>query len=258
MAHKRPIADALTSTSQREAVLEYYFLGSVPFARILAWQQQVVYQVGESPRQRMLVAFCEHPPLISVGRDGSRAHVLMTGEQLRDRRLPLLWTARGGGCILHTPGQLAVYTILSLERFGLTVGDLLRKLQQAAREALNNMALHVLPGSHDFGLWGRSGQLVSMALAVRWGVSRFGFYVNVNPRMDDYALVLTPQAFDGFGYPQRTMGCLMAERRQGARLSQVRAELVSCLAAAFQVSQYHIYTSHPDLTSQIGDEARDG
>ncbi|GIW96366.1 MAG: hypothetical protein KatS3mg110_4407 [Pirellulaceae bacterium] len=248
------IADAPVETSQREAVLEYYLVGCVPFRAMLAWQQQMAYRLNEGPRRRIVVAIGEHPPLVSVGRDGSRAHVLMTGQQLRDRHLSLEWTARGGGCILHRPGQLAVYTLVPLARFGWTVGDLLGRLQQAAWQTVAELAPHALPGSADFGIWGRSGQLVATAIAVRWGVSRFGMYVNVNPPMDDYPLILAPRPFTGFGYSQQTMGCLMAERRQGAKVSQVRAGLVTHLAAVFGIAQYHVYTSHPDLVSCGGDE----
>ena len=39
--------------------------------------------------------------------------------ELAARCWPVRWVNRGGGCVLHLPGQLAIYPILALDRLGL-------------------------------------------------------------------------------------------------------------------------------------------
>jgi lipoyl(octanoyl) transferase len=245
MAQKFSHADAPHHASC-EARLEFYLFGQTPFEAMLLWQERMAYYLAES-RPTIVVACCEHPPLISVGRRGSRGHILMTGEQLRDQGLTVRWVARGGGCILHQPGQLAVYTIAPLEQFGWTVGAWLQKLQQAVWLTLQTLAPHVRPGTQDFGVWGKSGQLAATGIAVRRGVSTYGVYINVNPRMDNYSLILTATSFEGFGAVQNTMGCLQSERPQGVRMAQVRTALIEKLPLALGVSSYHVQSSHPWL-----------
>src|SRR5438128_168122 len=93
--------------------LQVYLLGVVEFESALAFQRRLVYQIsGERTQAAMLM--CEHPPLISVGREGSWAH--MAGDPGEPRRLPVRWVNRGGGCFLHVPGQLAIYPIMPLDR----------------------------------------------------------------------------------------------------------------------------------------------
>src|SRR6266567_9392054 len=93
--------------------LHVYLLGLVEFEAALRLQRLLVYQASGEPAQAALV-LCEHPPLITVGRQGSHAHILYDREELAARRWPVRWVNRGGGCLLHLPGQLAVYPVLPL------------------------------------------------------------------------------------------------------------------------------------------------
>src|SRR5262252_2625833 len=101
-----------------DIALQAYLLGTVDFDAALALQRQLVYQVGGERDQAALV-LCEHPAAITVGRQGSRAHILYEPEELHSLRWRVRWVNRGGGCLLHLPGQLAVYPILPLDRLGL-------------------------------------------------------------------------------------------------------------------------------------------
>src|SRR5260370_7169288 len=101
--------------------------GVVDFETALRLQRRLHFEVCENRTQAALM-LCEHPPAISVGRQGSHAHIRWTGEEVVPRRLPVRWVNRGGGCVLHLPGQLAVYPILPLDRLGLDVADYLRRL----------------------------------------------------------------------------------------------------------------------------------
>ena len=100
-----------------DSALQVYLLGTVDFEAALTLQRRLVYQIS-GERSLAALILCEHPPLITVGRKGSRAHILCGPEELCARRWPIRWVNRGGGCLLHLPGQLAVYPILPLDRLG--------------------------------------------------------------------------------------------------------------------------------------------
>src|SRR5436309_14764958 len=116
-------------------VLQAYLLGTVEFDAALALQRQLVYHVGGEREQAALV-LCEHPPAITVGREGSRAHILYEPEELISLRWRVRWVNRGGGCLLHLPGQLAIYPILPLDRLGLGLQDYLDRLRQVLIDVL--------------------------------------------------------------------------------------------------------------------------
>src|SRR5436190_9986850 len=98
-----------------------HLLGVVPFDAALALQQRLVYECGGERAARAVILLCEHEPLVTVGRQGSRLHVRADDEELARRGLEVRWVKRGGGAIVHAPGQLAAYAVVPLMRFGLTV-----------------------------------------------------------------------------------------------------------------------------------------
>src|SRR5437764_98261 len=55
--------------------LHVYLLGLVDFEAALRVQRHLVYHVSGERDEGALV-LCEHPPLITVGRQGSHAHIL--------------------------------------------------------------------------------------------------------------------------------------------------------------------------------------
>ena len=56
-------------------------LGLVDFAEVQQLQRRIVYDLGEQGGAALIL--CEHPPTISVGRSGSRAHIAADDEMLR-------------------------------------------------------------------------------------------------------------------------------------------------------------------------------
>src|SRR5262249_52266475 len=119
----------LSSLTAAEPALQAYLLGSVSFDAALALQRLLVYQTA-GDRAGASLLLCEHPPLITVGRAGSRAHILFEPEELQHRHWPVRWVNRGGGCVLHLPGQMAVYPVLALDRRGFGIHDYLCRLQR--------------------------------------------------------------------------------------------------------------------------------
>ena len=53
-------------------------LGLVDFDELQQLQRRLVYDLGE--RRGAALILCEHPPTISVGRSGSRAHIVADDE----------------------------------------------------------------------------------------------------------------------------------------------------------------------------------
>jgi len=236
-------------SAARDPVAEFRLLGRVPLEAFLTLQRRLVYEAGGLAEPRIVVLLCEHPDLITVGRAGSRGHIRFSSEQLKHEQLAVRWVSRGGGCVLHSPGQLAVYPIVPLGQLGWTVGEYLRRLQRGILDGLAELSVHgeTFPGG--LAVWGRSGMLASVGVAVRSGIACHGAFINVNPAMRRYAFVEVfpphPDADSG----KSVMGCLLAERPAAVRMSGVRAALVKSLSAAFACERWHMFTGHPWLTS---------
>jgi lipoyl(octanoyl) transferase len=88
-------------------------LGRVPYAEALDIQARVVAArkagcIGDT------LLLLEHPPVITLGRNSSRANVVASDEFLAARGVELYEINRGGDVTYHGPGQLVGYPIFDL------------------------------------------------------------------------------------------------------------------------------------------------
>ena len=235
--------------------MAFHLLGRIDFQQCLLLQDRLAEETANRDDRRIVVLVCEHPPLITVGRDGSRGHIRLSNEQLRRARIDVRWVARGGGGVLHAPGQLAVYPIAPIARCGWTVGQYLDRLHHgliAAVESLGIMA-HTRP-PHD-GLWGRTGLLAAVGVCCRRWVSRYGLYVNVHPAMSNFAFVNAAPAGSLREGERASMSSLLAEHKKAVRMPTVRTAVIEHLAAALGGPKYHLHTGHPWLPQVKKDAA---
>src|SRR6516162_4615801 len=133
-------------------------LGRVPYLQCLALQERLRRQVAERDDGQIVVLMCEHPEVITIGRGGRPSNVTSRGA-LRSREIETHWVNRGGGTLVHCPGQLAVYPIVPLRWHDFSLGEYLHRLQAALAETLSELGVqvHVPPGR--LGVWGRTGQI---------------------------------------------------------------------------------------------------
>lgn len=235
------ICSSTTAQEATDRALQVYLLGSVDFEAMLRFQRRLHFEVCDQRIAAALVV-CEHPPTISVGRLGSHAHI---HGDLEAPAYPLHWVNRGGGCILHMPGQLAVYPILPLDRLGLDVAGYLQLLGQACLALISDFSLRTVPHADATGVWVGDRLLAVLGVAVRDWVSSFGAYINIQPDMDAYRLVQTVPA------NRDAMTSLECERRGPVRPALVRQRLVEHFQMAFGFARVALFSDHPALAGNV-------
>lgn len=220
--------------------LRAYFLGCVPFDAALALQRRLVFDV--SGDRAAAVVVCEHPPGLTVGREGSRAHIRLSPKELSARGWGVRWVARGGGVMLHLPGQVAVYPILPLAELNLNPAEYACRFTGILADAVAGFGVPFEVSSDRPGVRVRGRPIAHVGLAVRSGVSAFGAVLNVNPDLELVRGVWT----DGDPVP---MTSLERESPLRVRIPAVRQQLVERLAAGFGFDRVSVFHTHPALTA---------
>jgi lipoyl(octanoyl) transferase len=221
--------------------MEAFFLDRVAFSRCLDLQRRLIEEVGRRDDGQIVLLLCEHHDIITVGRGGSPGEVNRQSQVLKSREIEVIYANRGGGCLMHCPGQLAIYPLAPLTWHGFTVGEFLERLQVGIIETLDDLGIrgHIRPGRH--GIWGRTGQLAAVGAAVRNWVTYYGAYLNVDPPLGLFRVV------ESDAVDHTNMSSMSAERRGPVRMTTVRATLVRHLSEAFGCDRYHLFTGHPLL-----------
>jgi lipoyl(octanoyl) transferase len=224
-----------------------HFLGTVPFDAVPALQQRLVYETAGRRDALATLLFCEHPPLVTIGRQGSRLALRLDDDQLARAGLEVRWVNRGGGAIVHAPGQLAAYAIVPLARFGFTVGAFLERWQQALEAMAGDVGFTRVANPRRYGLWSRRGQAAFVGVAVKNDVAYFGSYVNVAPP-ERLIHAACDEPLDGANYAVLAEPTtLAASERRPVRMPTVRQSLLDRLSTALGCERYHVFTGHPLL-----------
>lgn len=219
--------------------LNAYLLGTVEFADALALQRRLVYDIG-GDRDSGAVILCDHPPGITIGREGSRLHVRPSPEELDHREWPVRWVSRGGGAMLHLPGQVACYPVIALDRLGLTPAGYLCELQLLVIELLRDFEVTGTPDPDRPGVRVNGRRVCHVGVAVRQWVSSFGLVLNVEPDLAPFRGVWC----DGDREP---MTSLQREAPGRVRVAGVRHRLVELVAARFGFARVSPFHTHPGV-----------
>jgi lipoyl(octanoyl) transferase len=231
---------SLEPPGHREPSVVFHLLGMAPLDDVAALEERLVYDAGELRVPRAVVLLAEHPPLITIGREGSPLDV--RGEDdWRRQGYEIRLQNRGGGAWVHAPGQLAVHAVVPLERFGLSVGGYLDGLQAALDGVVDDLHVARVPRLGRRGVWCRGGPAAFVGVSVKYGVAYRGTLVNVDPtrRLIRYA--------DGDPHERTEPTTLCAESRRPIRMPAVRQRVVERLSTALGCERYHVVTGHPRL-----------
>jgi lipoyl(octanoyl) transferase len=220
--------------------LRVFLLGAVPFEAALALQRALVYEVSHEGRSPALI-LCEHDPILTVGRQGSPAHIHLDRAEMERRGWNVRWVNRGGGCVLHLPGQLAIYPIVPLKRLGLSVGDYVHCLQRVLLTLLADFSIrgHIRPDSA--GIWVGRRLLAEVGIAVRDWTAYHGVALNVHPDLGPYRGVQNGSWEDG------PMTSLERERHGPLRPALVRELVLEHLVETFGFDPPSLFFQHPLL-----------
>lgn len=219
--------------------LNAYLLGCVEFDALLALQRRLVYDTG-GDRDTAAVVVCDHPAGVTIGREGSRVHVRPSPEELNSREWRVRWVSRGGGAMLHLPGQVACYPILPLDTLRMSPAAYLDELQSVVVELLRDYALVGTPDADRPGVSVNGRRVAHVGVAVRDWVSCFGLVLNVNPDLEPFRDIHC----DGDPVP---MTSIQRETPMRVRLSGVRQRLVELLAGRFGFDRVSVFHHHPVL-----------
>ena len=224
--------------------LEVFLLGMVDFQEVQLLQRRIVYDLGERGGASLLL--CEHPPTMSVGRSGSRAHIIPDDLTLRTIGIRTHWVNRGGGCVLHLPGQLAAYVTMPLLPHNLTVCGYVERLYQAIQGVLDEFELCGKTRPDLPGIFLGKARVATVGVAVNRWIAYHGLTINVGPYLPLFD-ILDEDGVDG---PLRQTS-IESWKHRSIPMARVRESLMRHLEKALGLKRHHLYTSHPLIRRKV-------
>jgi lipoyl(octanoyl) transferase len=190
--------------------------GVIDFRTAWEMQTRIAQDVRSGQRQSVLI-FCQHPTVITIGRNGSQKNVLETAEYLSMRNIEAIPINRGGDVTLHNPGQLIGYPIFNLSRFREDLHWFLRGIEDCIIAMLADFGI---TGERNEGLTGVwiDGSRKICAIGVhcsRW-VTMHGFALNVCNDLSDFSMIVP------CGIADKSVTSVCAELRSDVAFDEVQ------------------------------------
>jgi len=168
-------------------------LGLIGYAEAYALQQRVVAARKAGAIEEVLL-LCEHPHVITQGRNGKREHLLASEHVLRQKGVEFHATNRGGDITYHGPGQLVGYPILNLGAIRRDVVWYVRTLEEAMIQATAEFGISAERVAGKSGIWVRAGKTEEKLAAIGVHISRWvtshGFAYNVSTDLRNFDLIV--------------------------------------------------------------------
>jgi lipoyl(octanoyl) transferase len=185
-------------------MIEYLYLGRVTYDDALRLQAEVSALRLQGLIENTLLLL-EHPPVLTLGRNASRANVLASDELLLSRGVTLHEINRGGDVTYHGPGQLVGYPIFDLRSLQNSKGgrlgpvDFVRTMEEALIRLCGVYGVRAGRIAGLTGVWcglhdqqpgpARERKIGAIGIHVSRGITSHGFAFNVTTDLRDFQLI---------------------------------------------------------------------
>jgi lipoate-protein ligase B len=163
-------------------------LGRVGYERGSALQRQLA-AARDADRVPDLILLLEHPPVITLGRRGSRDDILAGDEELARLGIEVHATNRGGLVTYHGPGQLVCYPIARLRQLAGDAPSYVWGLEEAIIHTLAGLGIAARRDAAHRGVFTDQGKIAAIGVAVTHGVTMHGFALNLQPDLRHFDLI---------------------------------------------------------------------
>ena len=168
-------------------------LGLISYTDAYVLQQRLVAARKVNAIDDVLL-LCEHPHVITLGRNANRANLLASEHVLRQKNVELHSTNRGGDITYHGPGQIVGYPILNLDKIKRDVGWYVRTLEEGMIRASADFGVTAYRVPGKTGIWVQEGTTEEKLAAIGVHISRWvtshGFAYNVSTDLRYFDLIV--------------------------------------------------------------------
>jgi lipoyl(octanoyl) transferase len=169
-------------------------LGLIPYADAYALQKRLV-AARKADTICDVLLLCEHPHVITLGRNGKRENLLASDHVLKQKGVEFCATDRGGDITYHGPGQIVGYPIVNLAAIRRDVVWYVRMLEEAMMRTSAAFKIDAVRELGKTGIWVQSAGLAAEKLGAigvhlsRW-VTSHGFAYNVSTDLRYFDLIV--------------------------------------------------------------------
>ena len=174
------------------------YIGLVDY--LSTWQAMKDFTVSRTERTPDEIWLLQHPPVYTQGIGGKPEHLLYNNGIL------VVQTDRGGQITYHGPGQIVAYLLLDMRRLKLGVRELVRKMEGAVVDLLDDYCIGAEGRVDAPGVYVNGAKIAALGLKIKNGYCYHGLALNVDMDLGPFAAI-NPCGYSGLRVTQtRALG----------------------------------------------------
>src|SRR5437763_5943901 len=230
-------------------------LGLVAYAEAYALQRRIV-AARKADAIEDVFLLCEHPHVLTQGRNGRREHLLVSEHVLRQKGVEFHESSRGGDITYHGPGQIVGYPIFNLGAIRRDVVWYVRMLEETMIRTTAEFGIAAKRVLGKTGIWVDSGSTEEKLGAIgvhlsRW-VTSHGFAYNVSTDLQFFDLIVPCGIADRKATSlEKLLGRRVGEMEVAPRLAKHLGELFGLELKEISKNELFQRLEHAEQTAAV-------
>lgn len=164
-------------------------LGRINYGDALKEQLHYVDLVNTTTPDTAYILLCEHNHVYTLGLHGKENNLLVNADFLKKIDAEYYKIDRGGDITYHGPGQLTVYPILNLDRWGLGVKQYIHNIEESIIRLVARYGITAGRVHGATGVWIGNSKICAIGVKVSHFVTRHGLALNVNTDLKYFSYI---------------------------------------------------------------------
>lgn len=215
----------------------YQDLGRIVYAKALDIQTEkfnaLLAAKGKGEKGRNELLFCEHDPVLTIGKSGKDSNLLIPEARLQALGVSYYHINRGGDITYHGPGQITGYPIFDLETWHIGLKQYIYRLEETI---IRFLALYGLKGERlegATGVWldpfvaGKARKICAIGVKSSRFVTMHGFALNINTDLNYFSLI------NPCGFTDKGVTSLAKELGKEQDFEEAKRQLVALFRDVF-------------------------
>jgi len=168
---------------------------------------------------------CEHPAVITLGKNGSMKNLLLSQDGLNEKQISFFKINRGGDITYHGPGQIVGYPIIDLDYFFTDIGKYLRLIEETIILTLKEYGIKADRSNGETGVWlepdspSRARKICAIGIRCSRWVTMHGFAFNINTNLSHFEYIVP------CGIQRKSVTSLEKELGRKVDLNEVKVKI---------------------------------
>ena len=211
--------------------------GIIPYSEAYEKQKQLfetaLRQKSEQQEIQNTVVFCEHPHVITIGRNGLASNLLFPEKRLKEKSVELFHVDRGGDITYHGPGQLVGYPVLDLESFRMGLKEYIFQMEEVIIQLLAKYETKGERLAGATGVWldtdnpGKARKICAIGVKSSRYITMHGFALNINTDLSYFGLI------NPCGFKDKGVTSLERELNRKLSMELLKKQLTEIFAIHF-------------------------